>query len=166
MDGAILDDDEWFDVGEMTDEQIDVYAQLHQLALAIWQQQSIINAQLSNISNAAAVVDWSAMQNAASAIGALRMQFDTLRKQIDSSNQLGVLDRFVAQYGDWVSSVLNVLSLGATLPVGFFDKVADMLTAVEKSFLKSLVIPAVVLVGAFLFVRQAEGTRTYRKFVA
>lgn len=144
-----------------TDPQV-ILRQLHGLAIAIYQAQQRAaqnpGVEVTNVRN-------------------LLAQFQVVaRRFLEASEgadptKLGALDRFVLATGTWIEQSVQVLPRAlSAIPRAFVDAIGESTGAVGWATLRALVPFA--LLGVLLFagargaVREAEKTRTYRRYVA
>lgn len=147
--------------------------QLHALAVAIVNLRNYFNGQLSLVSNADGSPDLQGMTQAVQSIASLQGQFKTIAARRAATNPYALtgLDATVEAIGTWAQNALNALpSALAAVPDALVNALAQVVRNTGTSAVSAfspLLIGAAVVGAALIFgAKQAETTRTYRKYVA
>lgn len=160
-------DDAWGDMRNLSLQEMDDYRQLHQLAVAIYQKQQIINGYLDTIGDADAVVDWNALTGAANAMLQLKQQFTSLRSRIDQNtraqNQLGMLDRVILSVGTYAEQVLNALARAlAAIPNAFIRAMGEIAKEGGRTMTEAAVSWLIPIAIGLVVLKQLESSPSVR----
>jgi hypothetical protein len=150
--------------------------ELHALAQLMVQQRAIFEAELSHVSDADAVVDWEAMETAAANMVEVKRYMVQISAERGATNPyaLSWIDNTLLAVGTWAQGTMHQLVGAPSAVIGYVTTLGQqvvtgtgaVLSAATTSALKALV-PVFLLGGVVLYgVRQAERTRTYRRYVA